>query len=49
MREYKVWSRGLPPEIIEAETGWEARKAFAAKHLLDVTDCLCTLIYPGDI
>jgi hypothetical protein len=32
MRTFQTWSDKIPMETIEAETGYDARKAFAAKH-----------------
>lgn len=40
MRTYQTWSIDVPMEYIEASSGWEARKLFAAKHKLPVTECM---------
>ena len=40
MKTYQVWSVGYPMEYIEALTGWEARKQFAIKHRLSITDVM---------
>lgn len=40
MQTYQTWSIDIPMEYIEAETGFEARKAFAAKHRLPVSECM---------
>jgi hypothetical protein len=40
MRTYQTWSVEKPMEYTSAETGFEARKAFAAKHSLPVAECM---------
>jgi hypothetical protein len=44
MKTYQTWSKTKPVEIIEAETGFAARKVFAAKHGLPVHECMARLI-----
>lgn len=40
MNTYDVNARMRPIERVEAETSWEARKAYAAKHGVHVTDVI---------
>lgn len=46
MKTYTTWSNAVPPEMIEAETGFEARKEFAAKHSIPVIDCM-SRVFPA--
>jgi hypothetical protein len=48
VRTYQTWSKTKPAEIIEAETGFAARKVFAAKHGLLVHECMARLICEHD-
>lgn len=40
MNTYDVYTRTRPNERMQAETSWEARKAYAAKHGVHVTDVI---------
>jgi hypothetical protein len=42
MKTYQTWSKTKPVEIIEAETGFAARKVFAAS-----TACRCMSAWRG--
>ena len=44
MQTYQTWATTAPMELIEAATGFEARKAFAAKHRLPVTECMARVV-----
>lgn len=38
MNTYDVFAPLCPPERVEAPSAWEARKAYAARHRVHVTD-----------
>lgn len=42
---YDVWHVKVPSERAHAMTGFEARKAFAAKHHKPVAECMARRIY----
>jgi hypothetical protein len=42
---YDVWHVNVPSERTKAATGFEARKAFAAKHHKQVSECMARRIY----
>lgn len=39
VKTYQTWSVSTPLELIDATSSFEARKLFAKKHKLAVTDC----------
>ena len=46
-RPYRVWSVGMKPEngeLLQAQTGYEARKAHASKMGIDVINVMSRLI-----
>lgn len=40
MPTYRTWADGLPPEDIDAVSGFEARKTFAFKHHRRANECM---------
>jgi len=49
MQTYQAWSETVPMEYIDAATSFEARKTFAAKHNLPVTECMSRPLSLGRI
>lgn len=47
MKTYQVWTKRLPMELIEAPDSFTARKQFAAKHKVDVTDVMARMTGDG--
>jgi hypothetical protein len=44
MNTYDVNARMRPVERVQAETSWDARKAYAAKHGVHVTDVIASRV-----
>lgn len=45
---YDVWHTSVPSERVSATTSFAARKAFAAKHHRQVSECMARRIYAGE-